>query len=92
MTGRLLVTVPDAPVAAHTHARLSLESGRELRFVNPRRLGRLEFRDLRRGAGFTAPGVDPLTIGPEEFARTVPGTAIAHQAGPAEPDSAGGGG
>ena len=46
MTGRLLVTTPDGPVAAHTHARLSLASGRELRFVDPRRFGRLEFRDL----------------------------------------------
>ncbi|MGB9406826.1 MAG: DNA-formamidopyrimidine glycosylase family protein, partial [Terracidiphilus sp.] len=46
MTGRLLVTTPDAPVAPHTHARLSLASGRELRFVDPRRFGRLEFRDL----------------------------------------------
>jgi len=39
---------PDVPIAAHTHARLSLASGRELRFVDPRRFGRLEFRDLRR--------------------------------------------
>jgi formamidopyrimidine-DNA glycosylase len=69
MTGRLLVTTPDAPLAAHTHARLTLESGRELRFVDPRRFGRLEFRDLRRGSGFTAPGVDPLTITAVEFAQ-----------------------
>src|ERR1035438_10080874 len=46
MTGRLLVTTPEGPVAAHTHARLSLESGREIRFVDPRRFGRLEFREL----------------------------------------------
>ena len=39
MTGRLLVTTPEAPVAPHTHARLTLASGRELRFVDPRRLG-----------------------------------------------------
>jgi formamidopyrimidine-DNA glycosylase len=68
MTGRLLVTNPEGPVAAHTHARLSLASGRELRFVDPRRFGRLEFRDLRERAGFTGPGAEPLTIGPEEFA------------------------
>ena len=68
MTGRLLVTTPDVPVADHTHARLSLASGRELRFVDPRRFGRLEFRDLGRSAGFTAAGAEPLTIGPEEFA------------------------
>ena len=61
MTGRLLVTTPEAPVATHTHARLTLASGRELRFVDSRRFGRLEFRDLRRGDGFGAPGAEPLT-------------------------------
>jgi formamidopyrimidine-DNA glycosylase len=68
MTGRLLVTTPDSPVAAHTHARLSLASGRELRFVDPRRFGRLEFRDLGRSAGFGATGAEPLTIEAEGFA------------------------
>jgi formamidopyrimidine-DNA glycosylase len=69
MTGRLLVTAPDAPVVPHTHARLDLASGSELRFVDPRRFGRLEFRDLSRGeAAFRAPGAEPLTIGVREFA------------------------
>ncbi len=69
MTGRLLVTTPEVPVAAHTHARLSLASGRELRFVDPRRFGRLEFRDLgKRAQPFNASGADPLTILPEQFA------------------------
>jgi formamidopyrimidine-DNA glycosylase len=68
MTGRLLVTTPEAPVAAHTHARLSLASGRELRFVDPRRFGRLEFRSLDRDEAFTASGAEPLTISKEEFA------------------------
>ena len=68
MTGRLLVTTPDAPVARHTHARLSLKSGRELRFVDPRRFGRLEFLDLSRSPGFSAAGVDPLIVTTEEFA------------------------
>ncbi|MGD0482672.1 MAG: bifunctional DNA-formamidopyrimidine glycosylase/DNA-(apurinic or apyrimidinic site) lyase [Terracidiphilus sp.] len=70
MTGRLLVTTPDAPVAPHTHARLDLESGIELRFVDPRRFGRLEFRDLRsrRDTAFEAPGAEPLTIGACAFA------------------------
>ena len=68
MTGRLLVTTPDAPVAAHTHARLDMASGRELRFVDPRRFGRLEFRGLKKGTPFHGPGAEPLTIGAEEFA------------------------
>ena len=68
MTGRLLVTTPDAELAPHTHARLRLQGGKEIRFVDPRRFGRLEFRDLLRGTAFTAAGSEPLTIAPEEFA------------------------
>jgi formamidopyrimidine-DNA glycosylase len=69
MTGRLLVTTPDLPLAPHTHARLDLASGREVRFVDPRRFGRLEFRRLSGGGtAFDAPGAEPLTIGAGEFA------------------------
>jgi len=70
MTGRLLVVAPDAPVAAHTHARLELASGKELRFVDPRRFGRLEFRNLggEKEAAFEAPGAEPLTIEASAFA------------------------
>lgn len=68
MTGRLLVTTPGAEVAPHTHARLRLSSGRELRFVDPRRFGRLEFRELLHRQGFGAPGEEPLQIGAAEFA------------------------
>ena len=68
MTGRLLVTTPDADLADHTHARLGLASGRELRFVDPRRFGRLEFRDLGHGKSFIAPGAEPLTIEADAFA------------------------
>lgn len=68
MTGRLLVTTPDGLVEPHTHARLRLASGRELRFVDPRRFGRLEFRDLKKETAFTGPGVEPLTVTTEAFA------------------------
>jgi formamidopyrimidine-DNA glycosylase len=67
MTGRLLVTTPEAPVAPHTHARLSMASGRELRFVDPRRFGRLDFRDLGRSPAFRAAGTEPLTVSATEF-------------------------
>jgi len=80
MTGRLLVTTPDAPVALHTHARLSLSSGRELRFVDPRRFGRLEYRELSRSAGFLAPGADPLNVTAAEFARLFHGRRLAIKA------------
>ena len=76
MTGRLLVTTPDDPVAAHTHARLSLASGRELRFVDPRRFGRLEFRELSHRAGFRAPGADPLQVTAAEFTQLFRGRKL----------------
>jgi formamidopyrimidine-DNA glycosylase len=90
MTGRLLVTTPDASVAPHTHARLTLASGRELRFVDPRRFGRLEFRDLADNHGaeapgldaskFAAPGAEPLSIQPAEFAALFRGRRLAIKA------------
>jgi formamidopyrimidine-DNA glycosylase len=80
MTGRLLVTTPDLPVAPHTHARLVLASGLEIRFVDPRRFGRLEFRDLKRAAGFRAPGAEPLGIAAGEFAALFRGRKLAIKA------------
>ena len=68
MTGRLLMSASGAPPEPHTHARLTLASGRELRFVDPRRFGRLEFRHLARAEAFQAPGAEPLSIPGEAFA------------------------
>ncbi len=76
MTGRLLVAEKDVPLAAHTHAVLSLEDGREVRFVDPRRFGRLSVvRDTYAG-----PGVEPTTIGDEEFAALFKGRKLAIKA------------
>jgi formamidopyrimidine-DNA glycosylase len=44
-----------------------LASGRELRFVDPRRFGRLEFRELSRSEPFGAAGADPLLVTAEKF-------------------------
>ena len=80
MTGRLLVTTPEAPVAAHTHARVRMASGREMRFVDPRRFGRLEFRQLVQDLGFKGPGTEPLTIGEEAFVQLFRGRRLAIKA------------
>lgn len=80
MTGRLLVTTPDAPVAKHTHARLRLESGREIRFVDPRRFGRLEFRELKSNAAFLGAGREPLTVDTDSFAGLFKGRRLAIKA------------
>ncbi len=65
MTGRLLVSAADVPVPPHTHAILRLADGRELRFVDARRFGRLALR--LTGESFTGPGQEPLTISAAEF-------------------------
>jgi len=68
MTGRLLVSTPDTPVPTHTHAVLSLSSGKELRFVDARRFGRLSVvAATSHEAKYEGPGSEPLTIGLEEF-------------------------
>lgn len=64
MTGRLLVTEPGAEVAKHTHAVVKLASGRELRFVDPRRFGRLSVAH-----GFEAGGSEPLEVSLDQFVR-----------------------
>lgn len=66
MTGRLVVTEPSAEIAKHTHAIVKLDSGRELRFVDPRRFGRLSVVGAEN-VGFAGPGSEPLSIPLDEF-------------------------
>lgn len=68
MTGRLLVSASPVPVPPHTHAILHLSSERELRFVDPRRFGRLAiYKAAGAEDGFRGPGREPLTISAAEF-------------------------
>ena len=78
MTGRLLVTPAEVPMAAHTHAVLSLADGREVRFVDPRRFGRLSV--VTDEGGYAGPGVEPTTVGVEEFSGLFKGRKIAIKA------------
>jgi formamidopyrimidine-DNA glycosylase len=64
MTGRLQVCEPHAEVLKHTHAILKLASGRELRFVDPRRFGRLS---VALSGDFDAAGVEPLEVDLDRF-------------------------
>jgi formamidopyrimidine-DNA glycosylase len=64
MTGRLLVADPQTAIPPHTHGILHLASGRELRFVDPRRFGRMALKTTR----FVGTGQEPLSISKDEFA------------------------
>ena len=59
MTGHLSVVDRDAPVDAHTHTIFALASGKELRFRNPRKFGRVYLvKDLEEVLGKLGP--EPL--------------------------------
>jgi formamidopyrimidine-DNA glycosylase len=65
MTGRMVVAAPESDLASHTHLVAKLKSGRELRFVDPRRFGRLEVRST----SFAGPGTEPLHVTLDDFIR-----------------------
>ena len=71
MTGRLLVSAADVPLPLHTHAVLTLADRREVRFVDPRRFGRLSIHRAPAAEdtpmGYAGPGREPLTISIEDF-------------------------
>ncbi len=78
MTGRLLVSRPEVPLPSHTHAVLSLADGREVRFVDPRRFGRLSV--VTEPSGYAGPGVEPTTVSADDFARLFKGRKLAIKA------------
>ena len=66
MTGHLLVTGASTPLAKHTHFRALLDDGRELRFDDVRRFGRLAYGSrltLEDARILPALGLEPLTAG-----------------------------
>jgi formamidopyrimidine-DNA glycosylase len=64
MSGRLQVCDPQSEIVKHTHAILKLASGRELRFVDPRRFGRLS---VAASGDFAAGGIEPLEADLDHF-------------------------
>jgi formamidopyrimidine-DNA glycosylase len=76
MTGRLLVSAHEVPLPPHTHAVLTLADGREIRFVDPRRFGRLSIHhpvgsqqttDKAERTPYAGRGREPLTISLGDF-------------------------
>ena len=71
MTGQMLVATPESDLAKHTHLVAKLSSGRELRFVDPRRFGRLSVH--KPDNAFAAQGGEPLGVSEEEFIKLFKG-------------------
>lgn len=68
MTGRLIVLPPSMPAALHTHAWISLDDDRELRYIDPRRFGRMLVLPEEQSEIILGPlGTDPLEITLEKF-------------------------
>ncbi len=82
MTGRLLVSQPEVALPLHTHAVLTLSDQREIRFVDPRRFGRLSIVPLtdEEPQGYSGPGREPTTISANEFAQLFRGRKLAIKA------------
>lgn len=74
MTGRLVMSAPEAPVAPHTHVFFTLDDGRELRYTDVRRFGRMAV--LSNGTHESALGelgLDPLEATERQFIEKLQG-------------------
>jgi formamidopyrimidine-DNA glycosylase len=68
MTGHLAPHAPQEPVSPHTHVVLSLDDGRELRYTDPRRFGRMALLTEAELETALAPlGSEPLGISSKEL-------------------------
>ena len=68
MTGMLAPCAAGQPCEKHTHVCMRLDDGRELRYTDPRRFGRMAYLSQDSLAGELTPfGADPLEVTPDEF-------------------------
>lgn len=72
MTGSLAPASPAQPEEKHTHVRFFLDDGRELRYTDPRRFGRIAYlEDASLSAELQRFGAEPLLIDAEEFSSRI---------------------
>jgi formamidopyrimidine-DNA glycosylase len=72
MTGQIAPTAADLPLEKHTHVSLTLDDGRELRYTDARRFGRMAYLTAELLAKeVEGAGADPLEVGAAEFAERV---------------------
>jgi formamidopyrimidine-DNA glycosylase len=85
MSGQVVVTEPDAPLAPHTHVQLTLASGKTLRYIDPRTFGQVavvEGHDPERMIELGHYGCEPLdaTFTPDVLRRAFAGKKALVQA------------
>jgi formamidopyrimidine-DNA glycosylase len=69
MTGQLVTCPPSARVAPHTHVFFALDDGKELRYTDIRRFGRMQLlADGAREEALGSLGLEPLEMTKEQFA------------------------
>jgi formamidopyrimidine-DNA glycosylase len=74
MTGQIAPAPAAQPLEKHTHVCLLLDDGRELRYTDARRFGRIAYLTKALLADeLTGFGADPLEVGKEEFADRICG-------------------
>jgi len=72
MTGHIASTAVTEPWEKHTHASFALDDGRELRYTDARRFGRLAYLSAELlPAELEGFGADPLEVTAEEFATRI---------------------
>ncbi len=72
MTGHIAARPAEQPAGKHTHAWFALDDGREIRYTDPRRFGRMAMFTEEALARELAPlGADPLEVSEAEFAARI---------------------
>ena len=74
MTGQMAPSPAAKPREKHTHVCLLLDDGRELRYTDARRFGRIAYlTEVPLEKELTRFGADPLEVGKEEFLKRIRG-------------------
>ncbi len=72
MTGQMAPSPAEKPCEKHTHVCLLLDDGRELRYTDARRFGRIAYlTEAPLAEELTGFGADPLEVSKEEFVQCI---------------------
>ncbi len=72
MTGQMAPSPAEEPREKHTHVCMLLDDGRELRYTDPRRFGRIAYlTEAPLAEELTRFGADPLEVSKDEFVKRI---------------------